>query len=162
MNSLFAIIFSFVLIGVNKVSIGYRITNSTNSITKQQLCLSEGCIETSYQLFKSMNRSVDPCQDFNKFVCGRFMKEAIIPDKQQQIDLTTTQLKHVMYDRGQKLMETESDDIEEFEIDQKVKAFYATCTDSAKREEAGLKPILDILESIGGWPVLNSNGRFNP
>ena len=160
MNSSFAKLFVFVVIVVNKISIGYRITNSSNIITKQQLCLSEGCIETSYQLFKSMNRSVDPCHDFNKFVCGRFMQESIIPDKQQQVDLTTTQLKDVMYNRGQKLMETESNDMEEFEIDQKVKNFYATCTDSTKREEEGIKPILDILESIGGWPVLNPNGRF--
>ena len=122
MNYLLFIIFSLFLISVNKVSIGYEITNSssTSFITKQQLCLSEGCIETSNQLFKSMNRSVDPCHDFNKFVCGRFMKESIIPDKQQQIDLTTTKLKGLMYDRGQKLMETESD-MEEFEIDEKVK-----------------------------------------
>ena len=64
-----------------------------------------------------------------------------------------------MYNRGQSLMETESD-MDEFEIDQKVKNFYSTCADTAAREKAGVKPILHILESIGGWPVLNTNRKF--
>ena len=140
------------------ISMGYRI--SPTSITKQQLCLTEACIETSNQLFKSMDRSVDPCQDFNKFVCGRFIKDTIIPGKQQQVDLTTTILKDVMYDRGQMLMETKSEEMQEFEIDAKVKNFYATCSDVLQRENIGVKPLLDVLEDIGGWPVLTSNGKW--
>ena len=134
----------------------YRIVQS--NITKDQLCLTEECIESSHQFFKSMDRSVDPCQDFNKFVCGRFIKESIIPDKQQIVDLTTTKLKDIIYDRGQMLMETESDDMDEFEIDQKIKDFYTTCTDVSQREKEGTKPILDILNNLGGWPVLGSKG----
>lgn len=132
----------------------YRI--SQTNITKDQLCLTEGCIEASHQLFKSMNRSVDPCQDFNKFVCGRFIKESIIPDKHQIVDLTTTKLKDIIYNRGQMLMEDEANYIEKFEIDQKVKNFYSTCIDVAQREKDGVKPILEILDGIGGWPVLES------
>ena len=56
------------------------------------------------------------------------------------------------------LMETESDDMDEFEIDQKIKDFYTTCVDVSQREKEGIQPILDILDSIGGWPVLGSKG----
>ena len=158
MNSFVVSLLCFVSFGeYNRVN-SYEITQT--NITKEQLCLTEACIESSNQLFKSMDRSVDPCQDFNKFVCGRFIKESIIPDKQQLIDLTTTKLKDVIYGRGQKLMETETDNMDEFEIDKKVKNFYSTCIDVTQREKAGIQPILDILDGIGGWPVLDSNGTY--
>ena len=158
MNTFFGLILlGLIFIEKFKLTIGYRL--SYTNITKQQLCLTEACIETSSQLFKSMDRSVNPCQDFNKFVCGRFIKESLIPDRQQQIDLTTTKIKDVMYDRGQKLMETRSE-MEEFEIDKKIRSFYTTCSDVVQREQLGLKPLLDILDSIGGWPVLRPNGML--
>ena len=157
MNALFSLTLWCLLCLNNFHNINsYRISKS--NITKEQLCLTEACIESSHQFFKSMDRSVDPCEDFNKFVCGRFIKESIIPNKQQIVDLTTTKLKDVIYDRGQMLMETDSDDLDEFEIDQKIKDFYATCIDVGQREKEGIQPILDILDSIGGWPVLDSNG----
>ena len=157
MKTLFSIslLYLFILNDIDNIN-SYRITQS--NITKDQLCLTEECIESAHQFFKSMDRSVDPCQDFNKFVCGRFIKESIIPDKQQIVDLTTTKLKDIIYDRGQMLMETESDDKIEFEIDQKIKDFYTTCVDVSQREKEGTQPILDILDNIGGWPVLGSNG----
>ena len=37
-----------------------------------------------------MDRSADPCNDFDRFVCGRFNDEANIPDKTHGTDLTTT------------------------------------------------------------------------
>ena len=37
-----------------------------------------------------MDRTADPCVDFDRFVCGRFNDEAIIPDKKHVTDLTTT------------------------------------------------------------------------
>ena len=37
-----------------------------------------------------MDRSADPCTDFDRYVCGRFNDDAIIPDKKHMVDLTTT------------------------------------------------------------------------
>ena len=159
MNVSYSTIFYLVSIFSLNVTNAYRI--SFSNITKKELCLTEACIETSNQLFKSMDRTIDPCQDFNKFVCGRFIKESIIPEKQQQIDLTTTKLKDIMYDRGQKLMTTTSESSEDvFQIDDKVRNFYATCSDAPLREKVGVEPLLNILKSIGGWPVLSSNGKY--
>ena len=37
-----------------------------------------------------MDRSADPCTDFDRYVCGRFNDDAMIPDKKHMHDLTTT------------------------------------------------------------------------
>jgi Predicted metalloendopeptidase len=45
-----------------------------------EICYSEGCIHTASKLLSNMNQSVDPCQDFYRFTCGRFLEESVIPD----------------------------------------------------------------------------------
>ena len=45
-----------------------------------RVCLTKDCITASHNLFKQMDLTVDPCQDFNKFSCGTFIKEFPIPD----------------------------------------------------------------------------------
>ena len=45
-----------------------------------RVCLTKDCIAASHHLFKHMDLTVDPCDDFNKFSCGTFIKEFPIPD----------------------------------------------------------------------------------
>lgn len=43
------------------------------------LCLSPACIEVSHLIHSGMNQSVDPCEDFHQFVCGRWIQTNLIP-----------------------------------------------------------------------------------
>jgi uncharacterized protein (UPF0333 family) len=43
------------------------------------LCLTPTCIEISHSYASGMNQSVDPCEDFYEFVCGRWIRTNIIP-----------------------------------------------------------------------------------
>ena len=49
------------------------------------MCLSEACIDSSHRLLKNMDLEVDPCEDFYRYSCGNYMKEAIIPDDQKKL-----------------------------------------------------------------------------
>ena len=63
----------------NSVATGYSLENDEN------ICLSEACIASSHRLFKNIDLSVDPCQDFYKYSCGNYIKEAIIPDDKKKL-----------------------------------------------------------------------------
>ena len=44
------------------------------------MCLSKECIGISHRLFQNMDLNAKPCENFNQFACGNFIKEARIPD----------------------------------------------------------------------------------
>ncbi len=48
--------------------------------SEASICQTEACIATSAGLLAVMNRSADPCEDFNQFACGKFIATARIPD----------------------------------------------------------------------------------
>ena len=43
-----------------------------SSLKSHGTCFTKDCISASHRLFKHMDFSVDPCEDFNKFACGNF------------------------------------------------------------------------------------------
>ena len=40
----------------------------------------QGCLKTAKELLKTMDKTVDPCQDFYLYACGNFIKNTKIPD----------------------------------------------------------------------------------
>ena len=63
----------------NSFATGYSLENEKN------ICLSEACIASSHRLFKNIDLSIDPCQDFYKYSCGNYIKEAVIPDDKKKL-----------------------------------------------------------------------------
>ena len=53
------------------------------------ICHSQECIATSHGLFERMDLNAKPCEDFNKFACGNFIKEARIPEDKSKLSAFT-------------------------------------------------------------------------
>ena len=120
----------------------------------REICMSDVCIEASNRLFKQMNLKADPCDDFNEFACGKFLKEFNIPEDKSSYT-SFTPIGETIYERGKALMEDDED--EEWEIFKDVKKMYKSCLNEEKLEEVGLEPLKEKLKLIGGWPVLQGS-----
>lgn len=46
-----------------------------------EFCLTPGCIHASSLMLEQLDETVEPCDDFYNFACGRFIRESIIPDE---------------------------------------------------------------------------------
>ena len=49
-----------------------------------QYCLTKECIAASNNLFEWMNLEANPCDDFNEFACGNFIKNERIPEDKKR------------------------------------------------------------------------------
>lgn len=51
---------------------GINLSGENSSFRTTELCLSPECIYASSSILRSIDPSVDPCQDFYQFACGRW------------------------------------------------------------------------------------------
>ncbi|XP_058117957.1 neprilysin-2-like [Anopheles ziemanni] len=119
------------------------------------VCLTPGCIHSASKALEQMDQTVEPCEDMYTYACGRYVKETIVPD--EKVSVTTFS---VTNDRlQQQLRALVSDEI--FESDatpfKLAKNLYKLCMNKTSIEENGNGPLLSILDTLGGWPVLKGD-----
>lgn len=89
------------------------------------ICLTKICTETSATILESMDLTINPCDNFYEFACGKFVKNAIIPDDKKQLsnfhtlqDKVFEQL-HAVLNERQQLNDSKSIKL--------AKTFYNSC-----------------------------------
>lgn len=120
-----------------------------------KICNLPGCIHTASKLLINMDDKVDPCDDFYDFACGSFMKNTRIPD-----DKTSVNTFSIITDELQEQIRALLDEpIAENEPRPfaLAKTLYQACMNRTAIEARGTKPLLDMLQRLGGWPVLQGD-----
>lgn len=119
-------------------------------------CLEEPCIHAASSILKSIDQSINPCDDFYAFSCNQWIKHNPIPDGksmwgtfgklEQQNQLV---IKNVL-ERPIELFKSKAE--------QKAKLYYTSCLDENEvMEKLGAKPMHELLKKIGGWSVTESD-----
>ncbi|XP_053650118.2 neprilysin-2 isoform X3 [Cherax quadricarinatus] len=130
-------------------------TPTTFSEHPNDVCLTQGCVKAAANLVKSMDESVNPCDDFFKFSCGGFLKSAIIPDEKTALS-RFNEISDELQEKLRGLVEAEESQ-DDSPSTKMVKALYKSCMDTARIKERGLEPLKEILKEMGGWPVLEGD-----
>ncbi|XP_058792656.1 neprilysin-2-like [Phymastichus coffea] len=137
------------------ITIGFALLNASRAsplASKIQVCKTEGCMEAAQQILKNMDKTINPCDDFYKFACGTFIKEAVIPEDQTSISRFTKIINKIQDELKQSLeQKLEKDDPKTFKL---LQSYYNICLDTEKLETSSIQELKKILINLGNWPVV--------
>ncbi|GCC20633.1 hypothetical protein chiPu_0019197, partial [Chiloscyllium punctatum] len=126
-------------------------------LQQEEHCLSPECTEAGVHIFKKINWSADPCENFFEFACGQWIKETPIPEDYSSYG-TYSWVRQGVNIKLRELLEIPIDEGKEIEVVQKAKLLYQSCMNESAIEWEDSKPLLKFLRQPHlRWPVLETN-----
>ncbi|XP_076756749.1 M13 family metallopeptidase neprilysin 3 isoform X2 [Xylocopa sonorina] len=120
-------------------------------------CLTEHCVTVAATIINSIDRSVNPCEDFYEYACGGWIKKNPIPDGSSMWG-TFDKLEQDNQLVVRNVLEKPFSKMHS-KAEKKAKHYFLSCMDANDTiETLGAKPMLKLLETVGGW---NISGKFN-
>ena len=107
-----------------------------------------------------MNPKKNPCEDFEEFVCGKFLDEVEIPKDTSFWYASYSPLGKIIDNRAKILLEEEPTKESPFKTDKLARDQYKSCMNLSQIESVGLSPVKDILKKLHGWPVVEGKYFF--
>ena len=126
-------------------------------ISDKGICVTEGCINAAYHIFHSMNRSVDPCDNFYEYACGGWVQNHPIPESKSFWGVYS-----VLSEQNERIVkQLLTNSVLFSKATKKAKTFYNACMDEATINKIGSKPLLDIIKDLGGWNISSKSQAWN-
>ncbi|KAL3994610.1 Peptidase M13 family protein [Acanthocheilonema viteae] len=133
-----------------------------NSMKDLNVGTSPGYLKAAYYLLSSMNQTVNPCDDFFEYACGRWISEHPIPS-----DLATYEVYASVREKVERKMKELYDSKQSTNSKAlgAVKTIYHACMDTDRIRSMQGKEIVEAIEYLGAWPIVYgqkwSEEKFN-
>lgn len=116
-------------------------------------CRSPDCIHAASSILGSLDSSVQPCDDFYHFACGKFIKETHIPADDVSVD-AFTQVENRLNEQILTIMVEPVEPESESRPFVLAKDLYQSCLNTSIIAERGVAPLNELIHSYGDWPVV--------
>ncbi|XP_048470863.1 endothelin-converting enzyme 1-like [Rhincodon typus] len=124
-----------------------------------KVCLTESCVIVASNVLKSLDRSVDPCQNFYNYACGGWIKGNPLPDGKSRWGTFNK-----LWDHNQAIMKHLLENTTlttTSEAERKAQHYFQACMNMQKIEELQGQPLLDIINKLGGWNITKPWDKAN-
>ncbi|CAF2909193.1 unnamed protein product, partial [Rotaria sp. Silwood2] len=137
-----------------------RNKNSTtiDTTTATDLCVTSYCIKAANYLLESIDKTVNPCDNFFEFACGTWLKKNRIPDDAESHDTINILQNQLDSDIVDMLTAPILDDFKSLQSIMNARRLYDTCINETAIDLEAINVILSFVHNeLGGWPILQGS-----
>ncbi|CAF3841000.1 unnamed protein product [Rotaria sp. Silwood1] len=144
------------LYGVQRNKNSTAVDTTTIPTTAQtDTCATSYCIKAANYLLESIDKTVDPCNNFFEFACGTWLKKNRIPDDAESQDTINSLRNQLDNDIVDMLTSPIPDDLKNLQSIINARRFYDTCINETAIELESVNVTLSFVNNeLGGWPIL--------
>ncbi|XP_064266036.1 kell blood group glycoprotein isoform X3 [Passer domesticus] len=113
------------------------------------------------RLLNSRNDTVNPCENFYKYACGRWEGKQSSRTREESLNVFDVLLEENLL-IVKRLLESPQSGIRG-SAKEKAIQFYRSCMDTERIESQGAQPLKDLLNEVGGWhnTIVGETKDFN-
>jgi len=125
------------------------------------VCSTPACLESSSNIIGAMNDSYEACSDMWNYACDGWVAKNRLPESRSKWS-TLIAMDHKAMTEKSRLISMFSHEPSQYDsIEWKVQHFYDSCKSLEYIEADREKPLLKIINNLGGWDVLRSFNLYN-
>ncbi|XP_011304666.1 neprilysin-21 [Fopius arisanus] len=119
---------------------------------ESKTCTTDDCKKVAQFYTETMDKTIDPCQDFYKYTCGGWNPDTSIPTGINR--LTRLKYMEMLTEQSFKSVLESPPDATDILPMRQAKKFYQSCVNAELSNS--IRTIISLFDAIGGWPMIIS------